>query len=129
MTDLPRGIAIAPAAHGQGAFATLPHAAGALLGFYAGELLDAAAAAARPDKSYMYVLRETPRLVIDAADASKSTWARFINSPRGSAMGANVKFGRHVYDGEGGARVEIRAVRAIKAGQELLIGYGRSYAW
>ena len=126
----PPGITIGPATHGQGAFASHAFAKGALLGFFTGEVLDAAAAAGRADKSYMYVLREKPRAVIDARDASKSSWARFINSPRGTARHANVRWGRHVY-GAGGsaAAVEIRVTRAIRVGDELLIGYGRSYVW
>ena len=63
--DIPRGVAIGPAEHGQGAFASAPHAKGDLLGIYTGELLDAAAAAARPNKSYQYILREGPRRARD----------------------------------------------------------------
>ncbi len=125
----PPGITIGPATHGQGAFASRAFAKGALLGHYTGEVLGAAEAAARADQSDMYVLREKPRAVIDAIDASKSSWARFINSPRGSMRHANVRWGRHIYGAGGSAAVEVRVLRAIRVGDELLVGYGRSYVW
>ena len=53
----------------------------------------------------------------------QSNWARYMNSPARTSnprLSANVRFGN---------QAELRCKRRIKAGDELLIGYGDSYGW
>ena len=129
-------VRIRPAAHGQGAFASQLVRKGQLLGYYFGEALDQGAFAERfhprsaASKAYVYILRDAPDfLAIDAADATQSSWARFINSPRGTQKRSNVRWSRHVHAAGAQPRVEVRATRRIAEGEELLIDYGRRYPW
>lgn len=121
-----------------GVFASRTFAKDELIGFYTGEVLDALAFDTRYPHtegadlpSYCYALRGRPNLlVIDARDPHLSSWARFINSPHGTKLRANVRWGKHVYGpSDTDARVEVRAVSAIAKDSELLISYGRGYAW
>jgi hypothetical protein len=137
--DPPHNVRIGAATFGQGAFATKVIDVGELIGFYLGEVLDTNAYTARyggrlsSESSYLYFLRgggpgaALDLLVLDARDPAKSSWARYINSPRGTASRANVRWGRHLYAGS--PRVEIRASRRLKPGDELMIDYGRDYPW
>jgi len=109
---------------GAGLFAAAPVRAGALVGVYAGEPLTAAAFAARypegGERKPSYCYHQRADLIIDASDAARSSVLRFVNSPHGTPLRANVRFA---------AKAEVRAARAIKAGEELLLSYGRGYKW
>ena len=109
---------------GSGLFAAQALPSGALLGVYSGEALTAAAFAARypagGERNPSYCYHQRADLIIDAADESRSSVLRFINSPHGTPLRANVRFA---------AKAEVRAARAIKAGEELLLSYGRGYKW
>jgi hypothetical protein len=137
--EQPSSVRIGQSSHGQGAFATASIEIGSLIGYYSGEVLAEAAYADRYDgrppheAGYVYFLRgggtcKAGVLVIDARSAELSSWARFINSPFGTVLRSNVRWGRHLYAG-GCPRVEIRASRKLKIGDELLIDYGRDYPW
>ncbi len=123
---------------GLGVFASRAFAKDELIGYYIGEVLDARAFDARYPAteggdlpSYCYALRGRPNLlVIDARDPLLSSWARYINSPHGTKLRANVRWGKHIYGpSDTDARVEVRAAVSIAKDSELLISYGRGYAW
>lgn len=105
---------------GNGAFATRDIRRGEVLGVYAGEALSTAEYDARyPSGVAPYVL-DIGDAWVDAADPRTSNWTRFINSPHGTRRRHNVAFSR------GGAVV---ATQRIRRGAELLVSYGRLYAW
>jgi hypothetical protein len=118
------GVRVRAAARRCSLFAAAPVRAGALVGVYAGEPLTAAAFAARypegGERKPSYCYHQRADLIIDASDAARSSVLRFVNSPHGTHLRANVRFA---------AKAEVRAARAIKAGEELLLSYGRGYKW
>lgn len=119
-----RGVRVArstvPAA-GRGVFAAVDLPARRLLGVYRGVKLSASeydAAFASAERPPTYVLQVSPRVYVDAADPAARNWTALINDPRGTGATANVEFtaGGH-----------IKTLRAIAAGEELLIDYGAAY--
>lgn len=71
---------------GDGAFAAVALATGTFLGTYQGEKLNAAAAQEKYPLGNAYYVLAVPGsddLLIDAADASKSNWLRYLNHSRG----------------------------------------------
>lgn len=63
-----------------------------------------------------YTLNLGPRTHVDGR--RRGNWTRFINDPRGTGRAANVVF---TPDGD------VRTLRAIRRGEELLIEYGPRY--
>lgn len=115
------GIVIRPSTYGLGAFATRTIPGWTVLGAYGGELLTAAQVDARyVHTPAAYVMDVGGGWYRDAVDPAQSNWLRYINSPHGSRTAPN-------------CRIECggiyRTVRAIPAGTELLVSYGRHYKW
>ena len=73
------------------------------------------------DETGQYVLCRSDRECFDAS-ASNSSLARFANDARGSSFTNNARFTR----GAKGPPL-LRAARAIPAGREVLVSYGREY--
>lgn len=109
---------------GLGVFAVTDLPPKRILEYYCGEELTEKELNAKYAKNQLapYVLRYLNEsgepVFVDAADASKSNWTRFINDVLNSGAEANVRFGK-------GGRVV--TTRAIVAGEELLAFYGKDY--
>lgn len=65
-----------------------------------------------------YVYEVSPRCFIDARDASKSNWTRYINDPVGSGKKANLVF---TADGR------LTTCDRIEPGDEFFVDYGDQY--
>jgi len=117
------GVRVGPSSipnAGQGVFASRELPKGVVLGAYAGERLTLAEMDARyPRGDARYVL-DVRGVYLDAADPAHSNWTRYINSPHGTRLRANVAF-----RGSG----SVVTARRIRSGEELLVSYGRCYLW
>ena len=109
---------------GVGAYARRSLPALTTLVEYTGENLTAAQHGARyPDpKQDRYSMQASDNLFIDAEDFRLSSWARYVNAP-GPQEKANVRFVSL------GDRVYIQTLMVVPEGEELLVDYGRKYAW
>jgi len=106
---------------GLGLFARADLKRNAVLGVYGGELLSAAAVAARyPAGEAQYVLDIGGGRFRDAADPARSNVLRFINATRNSGRRPNVRFCW--------GRGTVRTKRRVRAGEELLAVYGTSFS-
>lgn len=110
--------------HGRGVFALMDIPAGRILGYYKGELISNTESNRRLEDTtgkynvdYMYWLSE--RYTIDAGVEETGNWARYMNDPQGTGKHANVYFGDK-------ASIVV-GKKPIKAGDELLIRYGKDY--
>jgi hypothetical protein len=104
---------------GIGVFAKVDISAGDALGYYRGEMLTAEEFEARHGgKGYsIYTLCLSNGIHIDA-EHNGYNWISRLNSPKGTNKKSNL-----YWDVDG----QTFASRTIKAGEELLIGYGASY--
>jgi hypothetical protein len=109
---------------GVGVFAKQPIEMGKDLGFYRGEALNSDEFENRYSKlgHSIYVLRITDPSnednVINVDGTTHYNWTSRMNAPRGTNKKANVYF-----DHNG----RVFAKRNIRAGEELLVSYGRNY--
>jgi hypothetical protein len=107
---------------GAGVFATAPLSRGAVLGRYEG--VRVAPKSARGDYALVMAVPGARAFAVDAADPRRSNWTRYVNSTRpGDGAVPNVRFAAW----RGAAFVQ--AVRAVSAGEELLLDYGPEYDW
>ena len=107
---------------GFGLFATKRMAKDARIAAYDGERRTRADVKEEyGDETGQYVLCRSDRECFDAS-ASNSSLARFANDARGSSLTNNARFTR----GAKGPPL-LRAARAITAGREVLVSYGREY--
>ena len=103
---------------GQGLFALREFTRGQCIALYTGDrIIDNGGASSGP-----YMLQLTNAEILDAA-RTNTGYGRWANDPRGSTMNANAEFcvdraRRTAY---------LRATRAIRAGEEILVPYGASY--
>lgn len=115
---------------GLGLFAARDFAPGEVLSLYDGELVDRGTALAR-DPSHMRVVL-LHCMYIDGlrAPLPQRGWGSFANDPRGTQVRANACYALHT--GARGAAtllpcVVLRATRAVKRHDEVLVSYGSSY--
>jgi SET domain-containing protein len=74
------------------------------------------------DPESAYLVHVTNELLLDGKKVESV--GKYINSPKGTGRKSNVKFG--AFDSANNC-FPVLAKRAIKAGEELLIAYGRGY--
>ena len=113
----------ATAGAGLGLFATRAFAKNAVVARYTGDLIDTelGARANGFDGSH-YVLEMSEALAIDAARTNTAD-GRMINDARGSNKRHNVRF----VCNQQNKTVTIRTTRAVRAGEEFLLSYGRGF--
>ena len=104
---------------GMGLYATRDFKVGEFIAAYSGELVNGGANTGGP---YYLQLRRAGNECIDAARTNSGD-GRWVNDPRGSGKRANCEFAMR----SGTTKVRVRATRAIKAGDEFLLSYGRAY--
>ena len=111
------------AGSGLGLFAARFFARRAIVARYTGDLVNTmlGARANGFDGSH-YVLEMTEQLAIDAARTNTAD-GRMINDARGSGKRPNVRF----VCNQQTKTVTIRTTRAVRAGEEFLLSYGRSF--
>ena len=102
--------------HGKGVFAVVDLPASRLLGYYKGKCVSLEDYARRATDNGYILDMET--YVLDAGKASNGNWTRYVNDARGTRHRNNCEFS------VGGA---IKTTRAIVAGAELFVSYGRDY--
>ena len=105
---------------GMGLFATKDFAVGETIADYSGELVNGGNDSGGP--YYLQLRRAGGNECIDAARTNSGD-GRWVNDPRGSGKRANCEFAMQA----GTTKVRVRAVRAIKAGEEFLLSYGAAY--
>ena len=117
------GLAIRPSelpvvGIGLGLFTTIDRVAGENLCVYDGKIITT------PNYEGPYVLQthKNPPRFIDSAETCSSN-ARFANAPRGSKKRSNAQL---IFDALNGI-AWLRSKTTIKAGQEIICGYGSGY--
>ena len=103
---------------GMGLFATRDFAAGEHLADYTGDYL----IPHRDNVGGPYALQIKRSLLIDAARTNTAA-GRWANDPRGSAHDPNASFVLNTARQTG----RLKASKAIKAGEEILVSYGQAY--
>ena len=109
---------------GKGLFATRAFPKNAVVARYTGDLLDTQDGRDREDgfEGSDYVLELSQLVSIDAARTDTAD-GRLINDIHGTRLKANVRFVPY----HAQRTVTIRTKRAIRAGEEFLLSYGRSF--
>ena len=109
---------------GLGLFARRAFKKGEIVARYTGDLIETQAGEDRRDGfgGSKYVLEMSERVSVDAARTNTAD-GRMCNDPRGSGKRANVKFSVNQQT----KTATVRAKRAIAAGEELLLSYGRGF--
>jgi SET domain-containing protein len=100
---------------GLGLFAAAPIRRGTIIVEYVGKRISAAEAQARERRGARYIFELDQNWAIDGS--ARSNLARYINhacEPNAEAISA-------------GGRIFIRALRTIRAGEEITFDYGRAY--
>jgi uncharacterized protein len=104
--------------HGTGAFATRKLKPGSFIGHYAGRVYSAEEAGEREwDQSVTFVFGLSDGSLVDGAEGGNAT--RHINH---SCAPNCVAY--EVESDSGESRIEIEALRAVQAGEELFLDYG-----
>ena len=109
---------------GLGLFARRAFKKGEIVARYTGDLIETQAGEEHRDGfgGSKYVLEMSERVSVDAARTNTAD-GRMCNDPRGSGKRANVKFSVNQQT----KTATVRAKRAIAAGEELLLSYGRGF--
>lgn len=121
--------------HGFGVFATRGIPAGTLIGEYTGEMISAAEAAARAEarslqnpRAPIYIFELDAEHFIDASAGTENPSAGTISAGADFARFINHSCDENCEALARERRIEIRAIRDIRAGEELSLDYGFALA-